>query len=135
MMFPWKEEYATGHRMIDDHHKELFKAINDLMDACKSGQGNDRLSSTMKFLMDYTIKHFNEEEKLQQKYHYPDYPNHHKLHESFKNTVSELAKKLQAEGPTTVLVAKISLSTGEWLIKHIANQDKKVAAHLHSHGG
>jgi hemerythrin len=134
-MFTWKEEFATGHTMIDTHHQQLFKAINDLLDACKSGHAKDRLNSTMQFLIDYTAKHFSEEEKLQQHHHYPDYPNHKKLHEAFKNTISELAKQLQSDGPTAVLVTKISSKTGDWLIQHIASQDKKVAAHLRSQVG
>jgi len=130
MTFMWKEEYATGYAEIDSQHKQLFKAVNDLVSACKSGQGRNKLDSTIKFLVDYTVKHFADEEKLQQKYKYPDYLNHKKLHENFKKTVLELTKQLQEEGPTIALVGKVNSVIGNWLINHIQSEDKKVANHI-----
>jgi len=132
MVFNWKEELATGNKMIDTQHKQLFATVNDLMNACKGGQANGRLNSIIQFLIEYTVRHFNDEENLQQQYKYPGYPDHKKLHEDFKNTVSEWAKQLQSEGPTIALVTKIGFATGDWILKHIQNEDKKVAAHLHS---
>ena len=135
MSITWNDSWATGNATIDTQHKQLFKAINDLMAACSSGQGKEHLDSTLHFLISYTAKHFGDEERLQQQHHYPDYPNHKKLHEGFTASVAELAKQLQAQGPTSVLVAKVSSSTGGWLINHICREDKKVAAHIHSQGG
>ena len=130
MAFTWSDNLATGNKLIDDQHKQLVIATNNLMDACKSGQGQAHLDSTMRFLIDYTRKHFGDEEKLQQQYHYPDYPNHKKLHDTFKSSMEELAKKLKSEGPTATLTIKISSSVGEWLIHHILNEDKKIAAYI-----
>jgi len=130
LAFTWSDNLATGNKLIDDQHKQLVKATNDLMDACKSGQGQAYLDTTMQFLVDYTIKHFGDEEKLQQQYHYPDYLNHKKLHDAFKSSMAELAKKLKSEGPTATLTIKISSSVSEWLIQHILNEDKKVAAYI-----
>ena len=130
-MFIWNESLATGNTVIDTQHKQLLVAINELLDACKSGKWQTHLESTMQFLINYTHKHFEDEEKMQQQYHYPDYPNHKKMHDSFKSSIDELAKKLKAEGPTALLITKISSSIGEWLVSHILKQDKKFAAHIH----
>ncbi|MDR2598643.1 MAG: bacteriohemerythrin, partial [Oscillospiraceae bacterium] len=96
MLYVWSDELATGNVMIDTQHKQLIKMVNDLMEACKSGHGRAKLSSTMQFLIDYTIKHFADEEKLQHQHSYPDFANHRKLHEAFKVTVLELDKELKA---------------------------------------
>ena len=130
LAFNWNENLATGNTLIDTQHKQLFNAINELLKACKSGQGQTSIDSTMQFLIDYTGKHFGDEEKLQQSYNYPDYQNHKKIHDSFKLSIGELATKLKAEGPTALLVTKITSSTGDWLINHIHLQDKKVAAYI-----
>jgi hemerythrin len=119
--------------MIDTQHKQLFQAINALLDACASGHGRDALDKTMTFLADYTAKHFGDEEKLQQQYKYPDYPNHKNLHEGFKRTVADLARQLKADGPTVALVAKVNTGVGGWLVTHIQREDKKVAAHIKQH--
>jgi len=132
MTFIWNESLATGIDIIDTQHKQLFAAINDLLDTCKKGQGQLHLESSMQFLIRYTHKHFDDEEKLQQQYHYPDFINHKKMHDSFKSTIEELAKELKKEGPTTLLITKITSSTGEWLRNHIQQQDKKVAGYIHA---
>ena len=135
MTYMWKDQYATGNTQIDEQHKQLFKAVNDLITACSSGQGRNKLDPTIHFLLDYTTKHFADEEKLQQKYQYPDYINHKKLHENFKKTALELTKQLQEEGASIVLVGKVNSVIGNWLINHIQEEDKKVANHILSEGG
>jgi hemerythrin-like metal-binding protein len=134
-MFVWNESWATGNEIIDAQHKELFKAINSLLEACSKGEGQNVISKTMQFLIDYTKKHFGDEEKLQQQYHYPDYANHKKMHEKFKESMVDLASQLKAQGATTLIMTKISSSTGGWLISHIEHEDKKVAAHIRKQSG
>ena len=134
MAFVWSDDLATGNAAIDTQHKQLVKSVNDLMVAISSGQGRESINSTMKFLIDYTLKHFADEEKMQQQYNYPDYPNHKKLHEAFKVTVSGLAKQLETEGATVGVVAKVNSNMGGWLINHIQREDKKIAEHIRKQG-
>ena len=70
----------TGNDLIDSEHRTLFDAINDLMDACSSGQGRSKIGETADFLADYVDKHFADEEDLQRKNHYPHYQQHHNFH-------------------------------------------------------
>ena len=130
MAYIWTEDWATGNAEIDAQHKQLFIAINNLLDACTSGQGRTRLSETLDFLIDYTLKHFKDEEKLQQQCNYPDHQNHKKLHEGFKTTVEDLAKQLRESGPSVALVSKVNYSIGDWLVNHIKREDKRIAAHI-----
>jgi hemerythrin-like metal-binding protein len=130
MAYTWNDDLATGNEAIDTQHKQLFKAINDLIDACFTGAGHAKLDPTVQFLVDYTEKHFSDEEKLQQQCGYPDHPKHKKLHEGFDRTVVEIAEQLKKEGPTPALVRKVNTSLGGWLIHHIKEEDKKMAAYL-----
>ena len=86
----------------------------------------------MKFLYDYTEKHFSDEEKLQLQYRYPDYTNHKRYHEEFKKVVRELSMQLQKEGPNIALISKVNTSVGGWLLNHIQREDVKVATHIKS---
>ena len=61
---------------IDAEHKQLFDAINDLMDACAQGVGREKIMSTTQFLNSYVNKHFGDEEKLQVQSKYPGYAAH-----------------------------------------------------------
>jgi hemerythrin len=130
MSYEWSRELETGNAMIDSQHKQLIKAVNDLLQACSSGKGRAGISSTIDFLTDYTAKHFGDEEKLQVRYCYPDMMNHKRYHDGFKTVVRELGLQLKAEGPSIQLVSKVNTSIGGWLINHIKKEDVKVAVHI-----
>ncbi|MDR2114943.1 MAG: bacteriohemerythrin [Planctomycetaceae bacterium] len=135
MAYTWTKDLETGNLLIDSQHQQLIKAINDLLVACSSGQGRDTLHQTLDFLVSYTSKHFGDEEKLQQQYQYPDYPNHKKLHDNFKAFVQDLATQMKASGPTITLVSKVTSGVGEWLLNHIKREDTKVAACIRGKNG
>jgi hemerythrin len=98
----WKPETK-----IDNQHKQLVAAVNDLLDACGEGKGDVELGRTLEFLSGYTIKHFADEEKIQIENQYPDYPYHKRCHEEFKPVVRELAEELLREGPTGDLINRV----------------------------
>jgi hemerythrin len=129
-MYTFTADLETGNKLIDTEHRQLFQAINGLLEACNAGQGRANVEKTVKFLEEYTAKHFADEEVLQQQSKYPDYPNHRKIHEGFKKHVAEIGAELKAKGPSIMLVAKVNSDIGDWLINHIRTQDKKLAAHI-----
>lgn len=130
MAYAWTSDLETGNAAIDTQHKELIVAVNNLLDACSKGKGRDSLKQTADFLYNYTAKHFADEEKLQLASKYPDYESHKKDHEDFKKEVQKIVTQLNAEGPTILLVGKVNSTIASWLIKHIKQQDVKVAAHI-----
>jgi len=130
MAFVWSNSFEIGNQLIDNQHKELVKVTNELLDACGHGQGQAKLEKTVKFLAEYAVKHFNDEEKLQQSIKYPGYLQHKKLHDDFKNTVADAVKQLETQGASTILVTKIASVVGNWLISHIKNEDSKIGSHL-----
>ena len=129
-MFTWSKELETGNAMIDKEHKELIQAINRLLEACSQGQGRDTIESTLQFLSGYITTHFAHEEALQLKSKYPDYQNHKKYHEGFKEVVKNIVAEFKRDGATIGLVGKVNSSIGDWLIRHIKREDVKVAAHV-----
>lgn len=132
MAYKWSDDLLTGNTQIDTEHKELIKAINDLLEACSKGKGRAELENTVKFLSSYTKTHFAHEESLQIKYNYPDYDNHRKYHKYFIDQVESINKKLLAEGSSIALVGEINSKVGKWIISHIKKEDVKVAEHIKS---
>lgn len=130
MVYKWTDDLLTGSTQIDNEHKELIKAINDLLEACSKGKGRTELEKTVKFLSSYTKTHFAHEEFLQIKSKYPDYNNHKKYHQHFIDTVENINKKLLENGPSIVLVGEINSKVANWIINHIKKEDVKVAAHI-----
>ena len=130
MAYKVTDDLLTGNTLIDEQHKQLFTAINALLEACSQGKGRDSLKTTTTFLYDYTAKHFADEEKLQLASKYPDYTNHKQYHEGYKKVVRDLMDQLEKDGPTIVLVGKVNTAVAGWLINHIKREDVKVAAHI-----
>lgn len=122
-------DLETGNDLIDSEHRMLFDAINDLMDACSSGQGRNKIGETAEFLADYVDKHFSDEEDLQRKNHYPHYQAHHDFHVNYKRKIRELANSIRADGPSVKNLGEINAQASV-LINHIRHEDKRLAAFL-----
>lgn len=130
MAYSWDKSLETGNITIDEQHRSIINSINNLLDACSQGKGRSEVENTLKFLQDYVVKHFNDEEKLQIKSNYPDYKAHKEKHEAFKKTVNDVVQEYNKSGASIQLVAKVNSSVAGWLITHIKSEDKKVAAHI-----
>ena len=78
------QDLVTGNELIDSEHRKIFDEVNTLLDACSKGKGRENLSSLGEFLVEYVTKHFSDEEDLQKQSKYPEYTEHHKFHEWYK---------------------------------------------------
>lgn len=129
MRYELTEDLITGNALIDSEHKQLFNAINDLMDACASGQGRDHIMKTVDFLNGYVARHFSDEEGLQVSGKYPDYPNHKAFHDGYKRQLQQTTQELLNDGATVKSLAKLNQVAGV-LVSHIRVEDRKLAKHL-----
>lgn len=134
MIYQMTNDLLTGNTIIDNEHRQLFDAINGLLDACSKGKGRAQMSSTMTFLEKYIEKHFTHEEQLQQQTRYPDYVRHKQLHDGYRKVVHGIMQELNRTGPSVALVAQVNTNVAGWLMNHIRKEDRKVAAHIQSTG-
>ena len=130
MALKWRDEWEIGNDVVDAQHKELFHIVNDFSNAYYNGKGIDVIENTLNFLLEYTVKHFADEETLQWSSEFPEYEEHKKLHDAFKEKAVEMAEKLKAEGPSRVLIMRIISVVGGWLVNHVAKEDKKIGDYL-----
>ncbi|MCL2070435.1 MAG: hemerythrin family protein [Treponema sp.] len=130
MAYQWDSSLESGYEKVDKQHKQLVDAVNNLMEASKSGKGDAAVMETLDFLTGYAIKHFSDEEKLQVDNEYPDYLNHKRLHDDFKGKVGELVQKVRDEGPTEAVIGEVSSAVGSWLLNHIKGDDFRMAAYV-----
>ena len=128
MAYMWDSSLETGYDKVDNQHKQLVAAVNNLMEASSSGKGDKAVMETLDFLTGYAVKHFADEEQLQIDYDYPDYLNHKRIHDEFKGVVGELTQKVIKEGPTTEIIEEVSSAIGSWLLNHIKGDDFRMAA-------
>lgn len=133
MKYELTMDLLTGYPLIDNQHKQLFEAVNRLMDACSKGKGRDQIQETVNFLGDYVMKHFGDEERLQTRSNYPGYTSHKQFHDGYRRQLAEVAQMLVQEGPTVKALGELNRIVAI-LITHIRTEDKRMAKFVQEHG-
>lgn len=123
------KDLETGNIFIDNEHRELLRAANDLLDACGAGKGREHMNKTVKFLNDYVEKHFSNEERLQKNSGYPNFEAHKAFHEKYKQKLRDITSGMSSDNPTIGELSSLNAHIG-LLITHIRTEDKKLGAFL-----
>jgi hemerythrin len=119
----WNSKLSVEVNSIDIQHKKLISLINDFYDNITNRSNSENIAKILTGLKNYTIEHFDYEEKLMKQFQYPLYNSHKKEHEFFINKVKEIEKKLN-EGKL-VLSLDVTSFLFDWLKNHIQVSDKK----------
>ncbi len=119
----WSDAMLCGIPAIDEQHKELFRQIDILRD-----RGNkDRIPNVLRFLADYVVKHFNDEESIHLRSKYPHAAEHRKLHVNFINTFQELKAKFDKSEGDLSAILELNKVVFDWLKEHVMKVDKQFA--------
>lgn len=132
-MMEWTDKLSVGVPSIDAQHKKLVAMANELFDAMKAGKGKDTLNKTLDGLIDYTVNHFDYEERLFAQTAYLGAAPHKKEHEDLKKQVLEFQKKMQA-GASFSQSMQVMDFLKKWLTNYIMGSDKAYAPHMTAKG-
>ena len=106
--FVWDESFDVKDDQLNDQHKKLFTLISDL----DSNRGS---AQHLKDLVDFVVKHFQDEESRFHSHNYEDEASHKQTHDKFL----EDAGKISAVNDDTIHFIK------NWLVTHIKFSDFK----------
>ncbi|MBI5664404.1 MAG: hemerythrin family protein [Nitrospirae bacterium] len=131
----WTQGLSVGVNTIDEQHKELFSRINDLVAAIKEHTCKYKIGDVVRFLDEYIVFHFGEEEKYMLQYKYPGYPAHKAQHNEFITNFNKLKVELpKLEGGTKPGSYDLSVETNQvvvdWILDHIVKIDKEFGKYL-----
>ena len=134
MAYTWDKNLETGHETIDSQHKQLVATVNKLVEINRADDARNEaeIGEVLEFLIAYAVKHFGDEETLQEKYNYPDFNVHKTYHEDFKRQVGELSRRMAEEGATRTFIDELTRFVGDWLLTHIKGDDFRMAAYVQS---
>ncbi|GAB0057487.1 Bacteriohemerythrin [Candidatus Magnetaquicoccaceae bacterium FCR-1] len=132
VFFPWTGNLDTGMVDIDNDHKKLVDMVNQIHKLLKQSAGRDQVMKIIAELADYTHFHFGREEKLFEKYQYPETPAHKEKHVKLLNEVSDLMKKFQ-EGDFAAPMDLLTLAKS-WLVQHILRTDMRYVQYFKEKG-
>lgn len=133
-MFEWKDSYNCGVKRIDDEHKRLFEIGESVYELIINENHVDYFGDVLNLIEDlkeYTVYHFEDEERIMQLYDYPEYKSQKIAHDAFINRIESLnLEELDEDIQKSVL--KLLDFIYEWISEHILGMDLKIKDYFES---
>lgn len=127
-MYEMKDEYLTGIRMIDEEHKRLFEIADSLYYLQKEEflvDKYDQIQGILNELKDYTLLHFEHEEKYMESIAYKKMFTQKVQHDALRKQIEEWDIDSIDERQDETIQEILTIVT-DWLVNHILNQDKLI---------
>ncbi len=116
----WDSKYSVGVPEMDNQHKELIKLINKLYISMRDKRDVDKV---MQGVVQYTVRHFKEEESLMVSLKYSGLKQHLAMHKKVISQVKQFAQRVEKREKG--IEKKLLIFLKEWLLNHILKQDKR----------
>ena len=127
MAFKWNPDWSTGVENIDAEHNKLFSMFEIFGDACSEGLGASVVASILDDVLEYTIFHFDGEEKQLAERNYALLAEHQEIHRDLKDRVAAYRKSVLECDHDRDALESLGMSVGsflqDWLIQHIMEKD------------
>ena len=131
-LIQWGPELQIGIQSVDDQHLKLVKMINVLHEAMSQGQGDLVVGRILDSLSLYVEKHFGYEERLFEKYGYPQRVPHQRQHQALVSKLHSL--KAQFDQGEKVITMELMHLLKTWLETHILIEDRAFVPFLKEQG-
>ncbi len=124
MTIAWREQLSVGNNIIDEDHKYLIEIINRV-EVCLTKKDMPALKAELQRLHDYSLLHFDREEKIAIAAGYQQTPGLQQSHQS----LLEKLGKMESEFMTAEQTWSPELTKGfadflrNWLIDHVIKED------------
>ncbi len=127
-ILPWDNHFNTGIQEIDIQHQKLVSILNHLATNITYKANRDELNLILDELTQYTLYHFETEEKIWQKYLLGDSLEieHQNIHQEFIETVISFREKLNSSS-LDKLATEILSFLARWITVHILQSDRYLA--------
>lgn len=128
-MFEMKDEYLTGIESIDNEHRKLFEIAEETYQLRNNEfipDKYDHVRILLHQLKDYTIKHFDNEEKYMESINYKRMFTQKIEHQEFRDKIETYDIDGIDENTDYVIDDILNYLT-KWLIEHIVENDKRIA--------
>lgn len=130
--FKWDEKFEIGNELIDSQHKIFLMLLNKLAITAREPHSKEYLFRVLHELQKYAEFHFLSEENLMIESNYPGLHPHERIHSKILVELEILIDHVvQGRAHANEVVTFVK----EWVFNHIANEDTKIAMHIHKHPG
>lgn len=128
-MYEWDDRYRIGVPHIDSQHQKLFqicKRIEKIFQYEDETRNQRTIAESVKYLKNYTIEHFADEEEYQRSIGFEDFEEHHQKHVGFTQTILEQEKILEENAYAEEKVEQFVQFVYNWLVEHIMGSDQMI---------
>ena len=130
--FFWESKYDIGIKKFDDQHKQLIEALKDINNAMEDKRDKLAIAQVINNLKNYAKEHLIEEENFLLEIGYPDFEEHKKQHEIFKDKLAKFCDDFNSD--RYLLHFEIAIFLKNWILSHISVVDKKYSEYLKEKG-
>ncbi len=131
-LIQWTDSYRVNITELDHQRQQLVTMINALHQAMLQGTARETMGKTITDLLTYAGKHFITEERLFDRYGYPDAPGHKLEHKAFMDKMSEFRTAFETR-QLSLSITLMQYLYG-WVTSHLKSSDLKYAGFLASKG-
>lgn len=130
---PWKIEWSDSLSMsnpdIDDEHREFIALVNEFNEAASHRRKKKEIESILDRILEHSITHFANEERLFAKNKYPKAMEHMKTHSQLVITLRNILMEIHDSEHSREWIEK-GLAIKSALIKHILEVDSQYIEYL-----
>ncbi len=126
----WRDEFCIGVPIVDKAHKALFSIVHKILTLTRDRDDAKRqrgCEEGLKYLKNYVVEHFSQEEEYMRSVKYPYYIAHKRRHDLMKNeTLPALEKELIKEEYSPEAIEHFADMCVGWLTSHIMIEDQAI---------
>lgn len=126
----WNDGHSINVKEIDIQHQKILEMVNSLHTSVEVGLDKKELLALLVKLVEFTHKHFSDEEKLMKKHDYPKLKKHHKEHKTLLKHLDKLVSAV-SKGKHPTFRSDYDVSS-DWAMLHILECDKQLGTFLNS---
>ncbi|MEO5349066.1 MAG: bacteriohemerythrin [Magnetococcus sp. YQC-3] len=130
--FYWNSAFHIKIMEMDLHHKKLVEIANTTMEILRAGNDRGLLLTAFATLVNYTEYHFSAEERLMERYHYPELEKHRQQHRYLAQQVLAYREDIQHREDFQHIDFRGFFTI--WLARHILHEDLHYGMFLNAQG-
>ncbi|MDH5326402.1 MAG: bacteriohemerythrin [Gammaproteobacteria bacterium] len=112
----WDQSLDVKVGDMNNEHKIWINYINTLHEEVANKSNSNAVMRAFDNMVDYTLKHFGDEEEYLKKIGYPLFDEHKKAHEDFLSEIRSSQRNLSSKGE---LEKHFFADLKGWLVRHI----------------
>ncbi|MDD5457338.1 MAG: bacteriohemerythrin [Candidatus Margulisbacteria bacterium] len=116
----WDPSYSVNNQLLDSQHQKILELLNELFQTVSAGE-NVSLNRIIDAMIDYSLGHLNDEEKILERIKYKDYEVHRAAHQQMRYKSLEVKEQLRVG--STDLQIDILHFLKDWWLNHILKMD------------